>query len=207
MSAAAISIARRARSISRWPTSPGRSSSSRPTRRPIRTARLIYQSQNRHDDAIPDLTAATTYAPNSTDPYLSRGLSYLATGDYKAALDDFNIVVRRDKHSYQGWTDQGLALEKLGERDKAFAAFAHAAAINSELRPGPRRHAADGEARRVVPFFLLLSRAAGEAGSINGSNVSFDRVFFTEPLATSLENALGCRPAIGEVERQEVPRR
>ena len=83
-------------------------------------------------------------APNASEPYLSRGLSYMLTGDYKAALDDFNMVVKRDKDSYEGWTDQGLALEKLGERDKAFAAFAHAAAINPNYTPardGMRRTA------------------------------------------------------------------
>ena len=62
------------------------------------------------------------------EPFEARGLSYLAIGDYKAALEDFNEVVKRDRNSYAGWTNQGLALEKLGERDKAFAAFAKAAA-------------------------------------------------------------------------------
>jgi hypothetical protein len=40
-------------------------------------------------------------------------------------------VVKRDKDSYEGWTNQGLALEQLGERQKAFAAFARAATLNA----------------------------------------------------------------------------
>ena len=44
-------------------------------------------------------------------------------------------MVKRDRNSYTGWTNQGLALEKLGERDKAFAAFSKAAALNPNYRP------------------------------------------------------------------------
>ncbi|MCX5580135.1 tetratricopeptide repeat protein [Kaistia terrae] len=105
---------------------------------------LIYQGQGRHDDAIADFTASMTYAPNAPAPHLGRGLSYLATADYKAALDDFNIVVRRDKDNYQGWTNQGLALEKLGERDAAHNAFARAQTLNPSYAPardGMRRTA------------------------------------------------------------------
>lgn len=105
---------------------------------------LIYQGQGRHNDAIADFTASMTYAPNAPAPHLGRGLSYLATADYKAALDDFNIVVRRDKDNYQGWTNQGLALEKLGERDAAHNAFARAQTLNPSYAPardGMRRTA------------------------------------------------------------------
>lgn len=108
---------------------------------------LIYQGQGRHDDAIADFTASMTYAPNAPAPHLGRGLSYLATADYKAALDDFNAVVRRDKDNYQGWTNQGLALEKLGERDAAFNAFARAQQLNPSYAPardGMRRTAKSG---------------------------------------------------------------
>jgi tetratricopeptide (TPR) repeat protein len=108
---------------------------------------LIYQGQGRHDDAIADFTASMTYAPNAPAPHLGRGLSYLATADYKAALDDFNIVVRRDKDNYQGWTNQGLALEKLGERDAAHNAFARAQTLNPSYAPardGMRRTAKAG---------------------------------------------------------------
>ncbi len=74
-------------------------------------------------------------SPANLEPFEARGLSYLALGDYKAALEDFNEVVKRDRNSYAGWTNQGLALEKLGQRDKAFAAFAKAAALNPNYRP------------------------------------------------------------------------
>jgi ribosomal protein S6E (S10) len=53
-------------------------------------------------------------------------------------------VVKRDRDSYEGWTNQGLALEKLGEHQKAFAAFARASNLNPGYRPakdGMRRNA------------------------------------------------------------------
>ena len=43
--------------------------------------------------------------------------------------------MKRDKDSYTAWTNQGLALEKLGERQKAFAAFSRAANLNPNYGP------------------------------------------------------------------------
>ena len=43
--------------------------------------------------------------------------------------------MKRDRNSYQAWTNQGLALEQLGERQKAYAAFARAANLNPKYQP------------------------------------------------------------------------
>ncbi len=62
-------------------------------------------------------------------------------------MEDFNEAVRRDAHSFRGWTNQALALEQLGEREKAFAAFARAASLNPSYQPakdGMRRTSATG---------------------------------------------------------------
>ncbi|MEI9901519.1 MAG: tetratricopeptide repeat protein [Hyphomicrobium sp.] len=90
-----------------------------------------------------DFTKAISFAPGNAEPFEGRGLSYLATGDYKSALEDFNEAIKRDGDSYEAWTNQGLALEKLGEKRKAYAAFAHAANLNPNYRPakeGMRPH-------------------------------------------------------------------
>ena len=92
-----------------------------------------------------DCVAQYPTGPAAAEPFNGRGLSYLASGDYKAALDDFNEVVKYDKNSFEGWTNQALALEQLGEREKAFAAFARAANLNPGYAPaaeGMRRTAA-----------------------------------------------------------------
>jgi tetratricopeptide (TPR) repeat protein len=105
---------------------------------------LLYQAIGRHDPAIDDFSKAISLAPGNSEPFNARGLSYLAVGDAKAALDDFNVVVMRDMASYIGWTNQGLALEKLGQLDKANAAFVYAASVNPKYQPavdGARRTA------------------------------------------------------------------
>ena len=84
-------------------------------------------------------------APRISEPYDGRGLSYLALGDTRTALDDFNEAVKLDRNSFQAWTNQGLALEQLGKRQKANAAFARAANLNPTYQPakdGMRRTSA-----------------------------------------------------------------
>jgi Tfp pilus assembly protein PilF len=96
---------------------------------------LVYQAMGQQQLAIQDFSTAISRAPTAIEPYNARGLAYLATADYRAALDDFNEVVKRDKNSYEGWTNQALALEKLGEPGKAFNAFARASTLNPNYRP------------------------------------------------------------------------
>ena len=108
---------------------------------------LIYQAQSQHTQAIDDFSKAISLAPTAAEPFNARGLSYLATNDFRAALDDFNEVVKRDKNSFEGWTNQGLALEHLDQRQKAFAAFARAANLNPSYKPaieGMHRNAQGG---------------------------------------------------------------
>jgi tetratricopeptide (TPR) repeat protein len=107
---------------------------------------LVYQAMGQQQLAIQDFSTAISRAPTAIEPYNARGLAYLATADYRAALDDFNEVVKRDKNSYEGWTNQALALEKLGEPGKAFNAFARASTLNPNYRPakdGMKRTLAD----------------------------------------------------------------
>ena len=135
MSAAAISTARTASPILRWPISTAPSSSISSDPRAYHNRGLIYQAQGQYQLAIDDFSKAISFAPTAVEPFNARGLCYLATGDFKAALEDFNEVVKRDRNSYEGWTNQGLALEKLGERKQAFAAFAKAVSINAAYKP------------------------------------------------------------------------
>jgi Flp pilus assembly protein TadD len=53
--------------------------------------------------------------------------------------------VKLDKNSFQAWTNQGLALEQMGQRQEANAAFARAAGLNPAYQPakdGMRRTSA-----------------------------------------------------------------
>ena len=89
-------------------------------------------------------------SPKTAEPFDGRGLSYLALGDYKAALENFNEAVKLDRSSYAAWTNQGLALERLGDRERAFAAFAKAANLNPSYGPakdGMKRTSPTGRPR------------------------------------------------------------
>jgi hypothetical protein len=70
-----------------------------------------------------------------------------------SALDDFNLVVMRDMNSVEGWTNQGLALEKLGKPAMAHDAFAFAASVNPKYQPaveGVRRTASAAAAANAT---------------------------------------------------------
>ena len=147
MSAAATCTASASSSTSPSPISTPPSRSTPTTRAPITTAVSSIRRRASTTAAIADFSKAISLAPAAVEPYDARGLSYLATNDYHAALDDFNEVVKRDKESYEGWTNQGLALEQLSERAKAFAAFARASSLNPNYAPareGMRRTSPGG---------------------------------------------------------------
>ena len=149
MSVAATCTGSATRSIWRSPISTPPSSSTPPTRAPSTIAVWSSRPRASTPQAIADFSKAISISPSAIEPYNARGLSYLATQDYRAALDDFNEVVKRDRNSYEGWTNQGLALEQLGERQKAFAAFARASTLNANYAPareGMRRTAGSGSA-------------------------------------------------------------
>jgi tetratricopeptide (TPR) repeat protein len=105
---------------------------------------LVRQQLGQHQQAIVDFTRAIGISPQAVAPYNGRGLSYLATGDAKTALEDFNEAISRDRSDPQGWINQGLALEQLGEKRKAFDSFARAANLDprsSDARAGMKRNA------------------------------------------------------------------
>jgi Tfp pilus assembly protein PilF len=104
-------------------------------RKPFTTARSSIRRRAGISRRSKDFTSAIGIAPSSAEPYNGRGLSYLALGDAKTALDDINESLNRDKTSYLAWTNQGLALEQLGDKKQARAAFAHATQLNPKYAP------------------------------------------------------------------------
>ena len=69
------------------------------------------------------------------DPYVERGLSYLAVGDNKAAAGDLDDAVQIDPQNLRAWTSRGLAYERLGQKDKAAGSYAKALNINDKYEP------------------------------------------------------------------------
>ena len=158
---------------------------------------LIYQAQGQHVQAIADFGKAIQLAPGVPEPFNARGLSYLATGDTKAALDDFNEAIKRDKNSYEAWTNEGIVLEKMGEREKAFAAFAHASNINPRYAPATRGHAA-----HLRPGQGRHRRRQGRAAVGHVRRVA---AVATAPLKSNAKTAARTTPS--NVRRVTIPKR
>ena len=145
-------------------------SSTPPIRRPSTIAASSIRrraSTSRRSRISPPRSASR---PRSAEPYDGRGLSYLALGDARSALDDFNEAVKRDRSSYNAWTNQGLALEALGERQKAFAAFARAANLNSGYQPAKdgMRRTQGGRGLRTPAYRSRHSAAESSKRSAKG---------------------------------------
>ena len=92
---------------------------------------LLHQSEQQHQLAIDDFTAANGLTPQRAEPLLARAVSYLALDKIKEAAADLDEAAQADPQNAQVWTTRGLAYERLG--DKAKAAGSYSRAIN--LRP------------------------------------------------------------------------
>jgi len=92
---------------------------------------LLHQSEQQHQLAIDDFTAANGLTPQRAEPLLARAVSYLALDKIKEAAADLDEAAQADPQNGQIWTTRGLAYERLG--DKAKAAGSYSRAIN--LRP------------------------------------------------------------------------
>jgi hypothetical protein len=124
--------------------------------------------------------------PNEITPKVNLSLCYLKTGQQGSARDVLEEVIRREPDHLRAWGYYGLALERLGEYEKAQAAFDRAGqpqlarrmlSILDQARPAPdadeaqrqryevRRVAADAalelEAKPDAPF-----SSAEEAGDL-----------------------------------------
>ncbi len=92
---------------------------------------LLRQSEQQHQLAIDDFTAANGLTPQRAEPLLARAVSYLALDKIKEAAADLDEAAQADPQNAEIWTNRGLAYERLG--DKAKAAGSYSRAIN--LRP------------------------------------------------------------------------
>jgi Tfp pilus assembly protein PilF len=80
--------------------------------------------------AIEDFTTAVGLNPNATEPYMARGLSYLALRDWGAAIEDFDAVLGRDSRNLDAWINRGIAYEASGDNQNALVSYQRALTIN-----------------------------------------------------------------------------
>lgn len=86
----------------------------------------MYRLNKNFEDAIIEYSKAITYSKSNGENfhlvpyyYLNRGNTYLKTAKYEQALDDYDYLLKLDSLSLGGLTNRGIALYKLGEKDKA----------------------------------------------------------------------------------------
>jgi Tfp pilus assembly protein PilF len=93
---------------------------------------LLYQSQKQHQFAIDDFSTAIGLTQNQAEPYIARGLSYMAINDFKAAAGDLDDAVSVEPQNLQAWTTRAYAYEKLGDKEKAAGSYARALNLNKD---------------------------------------------------------------------------
>ncbi|MBV5319131.1 MAG: tetratricopeptide repeat protein [Desulfobulbaceae bacterium] len=65
--------------------------------------------------------------------YYNRGLSYLASGKYRPALEDFNTAIERTPQSAEAFANRGKANQQVGEIEQAQADYKHAIELDDRL--------------------------------------------------------------------------
>lgn len=97
---------------------------------------LLYQAQRQHDYAIGDFDTAINLERRQPEPILiARGLSHMATNNFKAAAADLDQAVQRDPENLQAWMSRGLAYERLGDKEKAAGSYARALNLRNNYEP------------------------------------------------------------------------
>ncbi len=104
-----------------------------PIRAPFIPAALILQKRGQHNQAIEDFSTAISLEPGAEEPYNSRGVSYLASGDVANALEDVNRALLINDRYAEAWANQGLVYEQKGDKGRAFKAFARAYQLDNKL--------------------------------------------------------------------------
>jgi tetratricopeptide (TPR) repeat protein len=96
---------------------------------------LLYQAQHQHGYAIDDFSTAIGLSIQKAEPYVARGLSYLAVKNYKNAASDLDDAVTIAPQNVQAWISRGLAYERLGDKQKAAGSYARAMNIDQGNQP------------------------------------------------------------------------
>jgi Tfp pilus assembly protein PilF len=68
------------------------------------------------------------------EPYIARGLSYIAVNRYKDASEDLDQAVTLEPQNARAWTSRGLAYERLKDKEKAAGSYARAMNIDQNYQ-------------------------------------------------------------------------
>jgi len=90
------------------------------------------QSSYRHQYPDPKLTEAT----EAFHPFFisyNRGVSYMASGNNRAAIEDFSAAIELNPQSAEAFAKRGAASQQIGDMDGALADFNHSIELDPRL--------------------------------------------------------------------------
>jgi len=81
--------------------------------------------------AIADQTKAIELNPENVELFLTRGNYYLWSGNYKKAIEDYNVYLINQKGNYLAFLNRGEAYGAMGIYEAAIADYSSAIKLNS----------------------------------------------------------------------------
>ena len=82
------------------------------------------------DEKIEELTNEINNNPTNYNLYSQRGFHYSSIGEYKKAIEDFNLAIKLNKDDDYSFYERGKAKLKLNDLVNAFIDFNNAININ-----------------------------------------------------------------------------
>ncbi|NUP12150.1 MAG: tetratricopeptide repeat protein [Polyangiaceae bacterium] len=127
---------------------------------------IVYFRLGLYPRAIAIYTELIQAFPDATTPRINLALCYLKTGQPSSARAELEHVIQRDPHHSRAWGYLGLAFQRLGDAERAVAAFqagghhVMARRLTELSQPGAPPPA---PGRLTSPEREVVSRAATEA--------------------------------------------
>jgi predicted Zn-dependent protease len=152
----------------------------------------IAMVEERYDEAAAIYQELLKTAPDSVGLHMSLGIARHGQGQYKKAVEQFRIVVKAQTDFSAAWRMLGSSFGKLGDKDGAVSALAHAA----ELEP----HSMD----------VLMDYAAAllAAGKHERASAEFWKVAQTNPSEPRVWHGLAVsNAALAKSERDEAKKK
>ena len=122
--------------------------------------------------------------PNEITPRVNLALSYLKTGQAQLARDALEEVIRREPDHRRAWGYYGLALERLGEYEKAQAAFERGGKPELARRMSGLVEAAEQASESVEPSGRREEVRLAAADAVQELDDSGDEGSFTSAAGT-----------------------
>jgi hypothetical protein len=148
--------------------------------------------------------------PTEITPRVNLALCYLKTGQAQLARDALEEVIRREPDHRRAWGYYGLALERLGEYEKAQAAFERGGKPDLARRMAGLVEAADQAAEPVEPSSRREEVRLAAADAVQELDDSGDEGSFTSAAgadATDLEPVRSTRWRAVEPGEEPLPPR